>query len=133
MILKLPSVKEKLIEIISVDFVDFFTDISRPMKEEILQYFANHGRKAGAEYFLDMIEGMGASWPRHLMQALQAQNHFDYMQYVYEEYQEHLRQSKQQTVAEQNAPVGKKKTDFQLFSLKCKKVTAAQSPNFVII
>ena len=75
-----------------------------------MQYFANHGQKAGAEYFLDRIEGMGTSWPRHLMQALEAQKHFDYMQYVYEEYQEHLRQSEQQTVAKgkQNTVEGTK-------------------------
>ena len=108
-ILQLPSVKEKLIDIISADMVDFFSDISRADKEGILQYFANHGRKAGAEYFLDRIEGMGTSWPRHLMQALQAQKHFDYMQYVYEEYQEHLQQSEQQTVAEQTTVAGKKR------------------------
>ena len=107
MVLKLASVKEKLIDIISADMIDFFTDISRADREKVLQYFANHGRKAGAEYFLDRIEGMGTSWPRHLMQALESQKHFDYMQYIYEEYQEHLLQSEQQTVTEQNSAVGK--------------------------
>ena len=99
-VLKHASVKEKLIDIISADMVDFFTDISRADREEILQYFTNHGRKAGAEYFLDRIEGMGTSWPRHLMLALESQKHFDHMQYVYEEYQKHMRQSEQQMVAD---------------------------------
>ena len=114
-ILQLSSVKEKLIDIISADMVDFFIDISRADKEQILQYFANHGRKAGAEYFLDRIEGMGTSWPIHLMQALQAQKQFDYMQYMYDEYQEHLKQSKQQAVTGQSTNAGKKRLIVMTF------------------
>ena len=117
-ILKLASVKEKLIDVISVDMIDFFTDMSRPFREEIVQYFANHGQRSGAEYFLDRIEGMGTSWPRHLMQALEAHKHFDYMQYLYEEYQEHLRKSKRQTVPErdQNSVKGMKNSERPLFT-----------------
>ncbi|XP_072039213.1 uncharacterized protein [Amphiura filiformis] len=44
---------------------------------------------------------MGTSWPQHLMQALQAQKQYDYMQYLYEEYQAFLKLQEDQSETEE--------------------------------
>ncbi|XP_072039196.1 uncharacterized protein [Amphiura filiformis] len=100
-ILDVPKVKERLINIITEDILDHFVDISRLDKDEIRQQFINHGQHAGAEYFLDRLAQLRTSWPQHLMQALQAQKQFDYVQYLYEEYQDHLKLQEDQPRTEE--------------------------------
>ncbi|XP_072038756.1 uncharacterized protein [Amphiura filiformis] len=100
-ILSVPKVRETLINIITEDTLDHFLDISRLDKDQIRQQFINHGQHAGAEYFLDRLGLMGTFWPQHLMQALQAQKHYDYMQYLYEEYQDYLKLQEDQPATEE--------------------------------
>ncbi|XP_072021126.1 uncharacterized protein [Amphiura filiformis] len=104
-ILILPNVREKLISITTEEILDYFPSMSKHMKDEIRQQFIIHGQHVGAEYFLERIQIMGSSWPQHLMQALQGQRHYDYMQFLFEEYQTYLQQHEDQTGAEKTGNI----------------------------
>ncbi|XP_072020123.1 uncharacterized protein [Amphiura filiformis] len=101
-ILNLPNVRERLISITTEEILDYFPCMSSHTKDEIRQQFTIHGQHVGAEYFLERLPIMGTSWPQHLMQALQGQRHYDYMQYLFEEYQAYLQQHEDQSGAEDN-------------------------------
>ncbi|XP_072020982.1 uncharacterized protein [Amphiura filiformis] len=105
LVLNRPSVRAKLISIITEDILDFFPDLPRLHKDEILQRFVKHGQHRGAEYFLDKLEIMGTSWPKNLMVALEAQKHYDHMQYLFEELQHLLQEREHRTEREDSMGV----------------------------
>ena len=96
-----------MIGVITVDFLDYFSDITRSEKDDIRQHFTTHGQRAGAEYLLDRLEGSGTHWPRHLLMALEALKLYDHVRYLYEKYKECLRRDGEGNFAEEEDETGK--------------------------